>query len=309
MANNPKNFKERIERLERGVSGNIQDTSRCGLNDADAAVFAQTLIAQSGQLAERMQTIWFYDNEIGDEGMESIAEMFHHYPGLVNLTLHENPFGEIGMAALEEAIIGGGHKNLCAIQGGSEALRRHCLDNEDRAQDYAKMIIQPANHSPDEWWEILERLPAIQEVGEFDRYREEVRDPFLKFIDGLPKVDPEKPLTLEALGKPSKENGLCPLDNPRTWQQFGQIVQRLNENGIQLQAHELLEQGEPSSLFAKIIDRGCVTSLFTPENWLGASQEEIKAVLNALPKKTRERIPNRHTLLAQVGRNQQSACR
>ena len=162
-------------------------------------------------------------------------------------------------------------------------------------------------------------------------------------LNTLPIMTPSLANRPEDLLEP-KPNGFAPLDNPLTWEFLPEICARLEKQGspftveqlmapnkegksflqtrleavppvavlatlekcgLPLRGDVLLDGDKPSPLFRHLILEHSTALLFKENNWHGATPEELKAVIRALP--ADQKPANRHTLLAGLSRQQNTA--
>ena len=177
--------------------------------------------------------------------------------------------------------------------------------------------------------EIRERENSIRENGGSESYK--IVDAVMAYMHTLPTVEPEAITSPEELFN-TDDNGKTPLDNPLVWEKMPAISRRLvglgepltlehlqrekyhgqsffdlapkrflipalNEAGIQVRKSFLLDdQNQPTPFFEEMIKDKATDYLFTHKNWRGAHQQELKAVIKAVPES--QRPANRHTLFA-----------
>lgn len=177
-----------------------------------------------------------------------------------------------------------------------------------------------AAQSERDWHALLETLPAIPE-GEALSI-ESLTTPDEKGFTPLtnPANWPKFPAIIQALMEqnpaPSFTDLMQPMGNSPllsggpllTYMLLegptAEIINALNKTGIRLQQNELLNaDGTPNALFAPLITNGSAHTLFTKENWRGASGRDVSKALRALPPDMRESMPNRHTLFANMQRS------
>lgn len=151
---------------------------------------------------------------------------------------------------------------------------------------------------------------------------------YVAFNNALPRIDENAPA--EALFAPN-EQGYAPLDNPETWKNpqkvidmvtakgqaltaefmqrstprgvtfegsaikaapLSKLIPALNKAGIQLREDKLLQaNGEPTALYAGIIERGDGAQLFTRANMRGCDSQTMRRMASALPEAQRNRAP------------------
>ena len=251
---------------------------------------------------DTLEGMWLYTNKIGEVGALAIADAMKGNTQLVQLLLFDNSFGEQGLDVLEKSILSTGSRNLTQVSGVSYNTEMRCMINKKNVVERSEQLGQYRLDPPIIWLEILECLPAIRN-NEVHPVTQEIED-FLAFVDTLPSVELTSELRFADLHKVERETGFTPLDNPRTWQNFGQVIATLGANGQRIGAAELLSDGKASPFLKRAIMYGKALPLFTKANWQGASAGELKAVLNVLPKDFKDKIPNQHALMASVDQRQ-----
>ena len=120
------------------------------------------------------------------------------------------------------------------------------------------------------------------------------------------KVLAEKgtPLTLDFLASHQSRNGKTFLENCLRGAPTRDFIAGLNASGQQVRAAYLLnEDGSPSPVFKGLMEDGDIRELFTEANWLGATPREMRTVLGKMPEELQEKIPNKQSLAASLGRN------
>ena len=267
------------------------------INDAGACLLAEGLKSNFS-----IQQLNLFTNSFGDRGIEAFGEMLGGNDSLVMLHVNDDHISPEAFHAVETCVNANDNKNLHYIGTNTarNPLFERCTANQTKTRECLKSITKNFEEiTPADWWDIACRIPAIQYQGEKEVESHVSR--FEEFLDSLPTFKSDQPLTLESLTASGK-NGRTLLDNPRNWQDFGSVVTALNHNGIHIRADTILKDEAFQPIWEKILERGMARHVFTEENWKGASPEELKAVLKILPPEVKEQIPNRHTLLAELGR-------
>lgn len=172
------------------------------------------------------------------------------------------------------------------------------------------------------WSAITERLKQIS--PSLKHFRDELQA-FTEHMHALPASAKDA----DGLFTPDA-NGFAPLDNPAIWRNPDKVLEAversgqeltpdfldrptphgvtflesalgaarisallpaLNAKGVQLRHTELLqEDGTPTPLFQRIIDRGDGGRLFTLDNWKGAHPSDMRHAADALPAEQRGTI-------------------
>ena len=192
-----------------------------------------------------------------------------------------------------------------------EPLSSYGRDNHVRATFYAETLqtLQPiVLQFPILWYNVAERLPAIREIA---RARGFAIEENLKELDAhieanVPKLDPDAPLTMEALMR--KDGDFAPIDHPDIWLKWDQTLAALNANGEQFQAGELLHEDRkrPSPLLKRALEYGVADQFFTYENWRDAPKADLSATLAAIPEGVRKAIPNLQQLIAAISKDERA---
>lgn len=262
------------------------------LNDDDIVALAEALTQNTD-----IKGLWLEHNVFGDKGALALAKMLETNTTLTKLCLGNNAFGDVGTAALEEAVLGNKNMIVTVLTPAAEA---HCKANWKKILDLAALIehVIDLRDMPSIWYDVAERLSTL-ELFVVDQRR--VITEFKAFLETLPTIAIDQPFTLSDLLHAQCD--YAPIDNPRTWEQWDEVVAALNEQGIYLRSAELLEGKKPNALLQRAIDYGKVKELFTPTNWQNASANELSAVLRALPPEAKETIPNLATLAARTSRS------
>lgn len=183
--------------------------------------------------------------------------------------------------------------------------------------------------SPDLLADMVERTPALLNYGAFTQSN---LDKFQQLTSSLPVAqDTTKLATLFA----ADDTGFAPIENPQTWKQHpdlldklqgegaldnaaltlrtdkgsglmdmailhrpaGEVLPLFNQHGLKLQQDALLtEDGTPTKLLERLHSRGDIPALFTEENWAGASPHALRSTVEALPEAMRVQVPPLNTL-------------
>lgn len=156
------------------------------------------------------------------------------------------------------------------------------------------------------------------------------------------QLNPEE-VTKEALFA-KNEDGLCPLDNPKTWQRWDELTHALAKRGESITKADLMQTDKdgktwleravecrvfdrvstslaakgdalnmddfmpdgssPSPWLQRLGETQQLGQFFTMEVWRGQNVEDMKTLLNTVPEPFRYQVPNQHALVAGL---QQSA--
>ena len=283
-----------------------------------------------------LEEVHLSNNEIGDAGMQAIAQWLKRPRQLTRLSLSANAFSPEAMLDLEAAIHQGGQKNLSQVNGLSGNLSDLADENRNRAYNLgATAKREAAKLKVGSLHKIYERRSAILDAMDDFAAVENV----MRFISTLPTINNKK-LTPELLVT-RDITGYALLDNPKIWPDFeeacqqlaeksmpltrehlsqtnrdgmsylehafrygptGQVVAGLNVSGIKLRAGDLVAEGKPSVILEAAIARGQVACLFAGDNWRGASKNDLQAVLDVIPEKEKNKISNIHSLKATLSR-------
>lgn len=178
-------------------------------------------------------------------------------------------------------------------------------------------------------------LPAIYHNGAVD----DAADAFRDMLESMPEPAKGAELTPESLTK-RNYRGHCALDHPETWQNFDKIAAQLAENntpltrefldqsnhngeklltigltfapestietlnaqGIRIGHADLIsaDPQKPTPIYKALANHGALNAAFSPNNWKGASADELRATYQALPEDAREQVFGYHILTASL---------
>lgn len=263
---------------------------------------AAKAIADALRQHPKLSTLHLDANQIGDEGAQSLADAIRSNRCLTILNLDSTQITAKGSEALRDAVIQTRHPNIMAVwlDNPPEGLKEYCDRNKMKAQSLFGKVTKFHAQPPETWYQFLNREHAMEAVATTNI------TPALHDFKAFAKTLPVAGSNPTAHSLQEKQGDYAPIDNPYTWLQFPEILARMHQNGNRLQAGGLLdEEGKPNALLERAISCESTHALFTEENWRGASKQELKTVLNALPDAVREQIPNRHQLLATLPAAQQ----
>lgn len=205
--------------------------------------------------------------------------------------------------------LAGGNVTLL-ITDGEDTESPEYVEAKTAVSEIIDTCKNPRNHTPEQWNTAYKNLGLIKSSGAESVFFEEGEiDAFKAFIEALPtEPDFTQPTALAALT--AKHGEYAAIDNPIMWQHFGSVLNGLNEAGMQLQKGDLVDaSGAPSAIMERAIHMGQTGTLFTVENWEGASKADLQATLRALPETALDNIGNRHQLLNTVGRDARTSQR
>lgn len=294
---------------------------------------------------------WLEKFDLRDSGLKvewlpPVAQALPHCRALVEFDVGGRPdMTSNGSKIVQEAILsGGGSQNLIYANPGGLTVSDYTKANRQRALraneeiencdgDFASLSATEIGHAAD-------LLPAIRKAtGALHNPQKAPHvDKFAAYLDTLPTVDLTQPVTAEALSH-KDDAGRCPLDNPRTWQQFDQLLEQadgsvnfdlltqknrdgesfltiglatapdivipaLNGRGHQLSPEQLLNGHTPSAALEAIMFRNATNRLFTRENWLGQPVRAMQQVFQAMPEEQRALVKNYYSLASAIGSQQ-----
>ena len=286
----------------------------CGIGDAGVCALADSCAS-----LPNLELITLHRNPFGDEGALAIASLVHHaVPNLIYLYTDAAAYSETGRKALEHAALGTPKRTLLYASGMGDAVTDLATANIKSARGYIYMAPSILERlKPENYWDLAEQKSAIhyylrQEKGGV-MARKQINQ-YAEFVASIPELDLTQEFTLDDLFKPFQWDGsdweMQPIHDPKLWQQFDQVISRLNEQGNYLQEAELLdENGKPNALFELIMQRGKSGALFTEDNWTGATVHELQSVIKSMPDPMRELIPNRHALVSSISRSNRGQAR
>ena len=313
LGRNPKIGDDGMRFIANGLRHNsrvqVLDVADTGISDTGALYLADTM-----QHLEGLREVNVGSNEIGARGALAIAAGAAAIPTMAKITMGKNAVDAATVAAMGEAFLHAQHRNILEIASDhsmSSEMKDLCAWNRRAALDNFLLLDQMASvemNDPATWWQIAERLPAMYSIVTKPSERFNKLNRFRDFINGLPEVDFTQPITLEGLM--TEQERFAPIDNPKTWFEWERVVQGLNANGHQFRQAELVtEEGSITPFCKSVIDHDQTASLFTYENWEGATRSELQATLRALPEEAFEAIPNRQQLLAALGSDERTLTR
>lgn len=234
--------------------------------------------------------------------------------------------------AADDAIIKATTKNTSVVE---TLVKNYPVDNP---QDMDARFLRAVHSSQTSVFLPTNWLLGKQETASL----QETKAAFERLVDALPPF-PSSDET-KALFTPNENgaaSGFAPLDNPRLWYDksiedfkaiplskellekrtqkgssllnsafFGfrpkEVVAHLNQQGLHLRSDILLTaEGKPSALLEQLIDNNAVSAVFTPDNWLGASKQELYRVHQALPESQRSKV-GINGLLQQISTSNQA---
>ena len=228
-------------------------------------------------------------------------------------------------------------KNLAALGSMQPGTGSLLVRNEEAARAIGKKLLTDEALTVADLYEIAGREPIIRKFGPTDSNQEmtEALEEFETLLGLLPLLPSSATLTPESLFEQDAQ-GYTPMDNPRIMDHFPDICQflkgqgtpltlehletetrdgqsyfsllmehartdtvlaGLNASGIRLQGG-FIENGQPSALLEMLIERRCVSDLFTEENWKGGSTKELQSVFRAIPDDQKPK--NHHALLTRL---------
>ena len=295
MAKDPKILAAAISEIKANQVAEVNLASQ-ELNDADAAQVAEALIDNT-----QLRQLMLQKNQIGDKGALALAAAMEGNNSLVVMNLNDNPMTGNGYTALINLILA--DNNLIYVNEDDPLIGTHSQQKRiiivERTRALHKKI-EALEKAPgvceipkEEVLLIARKLPAIEHLCKGVE-KEDVE----RFIDSLPYVDISKPVKLGMLLKKDDATGFAPIDNPRTWEQWGEVMGALNRSGTQLRGDVLLENGKPSRLFETIIRNKGTAAIFSEANWQGANVRELKAVIRALSPQVKNGVENIHQLVS-----------
>ena len=265
----------------------------CNIADAEGVILAQSLKKNT-----RLEKLSLNHNAMGDESAIAFADIMRADCNLLEMSVAANhSISAVGLEALDEAIAYGRNKNILRHFPQEVAIRTRCQENMKLATYFGEQLKADFSELPAHYlYQIYERQTSI--LNQTSNMNLKMKN-FREYIEELPKVDWNKPLTVERLLKPVAD-GRTILDNPLVWKDFGKILDRLDEAGRPVRAADLLmpDKKTSSPLLDSIIDHERIDELFVPERWQGVSPQEIKAVMRVLPEDLRP--SNQHALLASL---------
>lgn len=309
-----------------------------GMGDTGAAALFESL-----RNKPNLQILDFRNNRFGDASLGHLAAMMRNKHQLMGLYLNNTGFSPGVQPHLEQALIQSGSSNLTHLwmDGKSPIAGSFCDHNAKEMRAIAERIgnLTAENPlAPQEIWQYEARKIAAQ----YQR-REIHHENYDRFVDSLPH--PPHPVKLDYLFADSK--GYTALDNPRTWQEYPDLLDRLAENGeltiealnrrstlgvsllesavgfaknaadvfrtvnghgITLDASQFINtKGEPTPLMETLINRWECGALMQPKNWEGQNRSGIQAVINAIPEAQLAMVPNRHAFMASLRAGSQTA--
>ena len=259
------------------------------------------------------------DAGITDAGIHAFADLLETNHSITAIELARNAFTQEGLAELESKIIGN-YPSLSMFDGFSIHINKYCAKNREAAADLTiKAATTPDLLTADDMWDISLALPIFRYFHCQNRTSSTLpsrletlmrangnfvlssMDNYQAVLSGIPTADVTQPLTWEMLNVVG-ENGFTALDHPETWRNLDRVIATLNKNGQRTGASCLVEDGKPAPILERAMARGKLPVLFTEDNWRGATHDELKSVIKAIPEEARSKIPNLHTLTAQVRR-------
>lgn len=292
--------------------------SNAAFGDAGICALAETFAT-----LPNLDTLALSGNPFTNKGAAALACYLQaSAPNLTQLYVSDAPFGEAGKKDLEAAIMGRQKRNIIWLRGLGVEADEFGAANRRCAQQYLNpLTLTLLKDLPKHrYFDLAEQQAVIHQTifqggipnGNADdaliKANKQIAT-FNTFLDSIPLLDIERPFSLEDLFVEHKWEGstfpVSAVENPRFWQQFERVVERLNEQGVQLRTEELLDETgkNPNEFLQRVIDRGCVGALFKKANWAGATQAEVRRMLHALPEAARNSISNTHTLVASLGKS------
>lgn len=268
-----------------------------------------------------------------------------------------NTMGHVGYtlddSILEQNLLAQPQQNLLSMYGtSSDVLKGKIkLNFERREKTHAFLrelqdkpedrVVLSEHITPQHIIDIEAQTPAL---ASYTPARHEGYDRFQFFYDTLPTLPEGQQPNIETLLTPD-ETGFTPLENPKTWQQYpdllstlaanhelkhenyirqtpkgstllemacafrpvAEVTSALNASGVRIGKDALIhEDGSTTSLLHTIHSKGELRDLFSYDNWIGGERHEVDSTIQALPDNVRIAVPPLNRLKLALDRTQRS---
>lgn len=284
------------------------------------------------------------DCRLGDEHLDILLDVLDSSPNLVQLRIRNNHFSETAQEQIARKLMEKRNPNLywTDMDAKPDELTAFISKNRERTLNF-KDRLRTAN------WD-SQNPPPPEDIATYHRLRTVLsyhlpgfdHAGFTAMLDRLLPMPPAPP-KLDYLLADYK--GYTALDNPKTWKQYpdlldklaeqgelttdslkraspygvtllesairfddaGKVIKAVNRVGLSIGAELLIsEDGKPTRLMQQLIELNECHALFTEENWTGQSRQNFRTVLNIIPEEQRTAISNRHAIGALVSATEQA---
>lgn len=317
---------------------NVAKLKKFGIKNKGAAALFDSLRDKPN-----LQILDFSNNPFNDDCLGSFSAMLKGKRQLMGLYINNTALSTEAQQNLGQAIIQTGSSNLTHLWMDEKppSAQSFCDHNKAEMHNIAERIggLTAENPlAPQEIWQYEARKIAAQH-----QRREIDHGKYDRFIDSLPH--PPNPVKLDYLFA-GNVKGYTALDNPRTWQENPDLLDRLAENGeltiealnrrsplgvsllesaigfannaadvfrtvnrqgITLDASVFINKGEPTLLMETLVNRWECGALMQKGIWEGQNPSSLQAVIKSIPQEQLAMIPNRHAFMASLRAGKQTA--
>lgn len=285
------------------------------------------------------------DCDLSDEAMVLLADRAAKQPEMVHFHLHYNPVSGKAADEVPQLMLAGGGLNLSSCLPYNDQSNRYCMENTTLAKELTEKLVDA--HQQHRAESILTHAQVAVRLPSMRHLRREsttgATPPFdiaEAYMQALPVLDASNDVLR------TDDRGLCPAENPATWQDAEATLQRLEQAGttidrdwlqqktsrgdtllacaltanahavipalnrrnIRIQNTDMLDANrQPTPLLENMITQNSCAAIFQEENWKGGKAEDARSLLHALPDAVRQRIGNTYQLLSRIGAEQQAS--
>ena len=322
------------------------------IGDAGAIALAEALRGKD------MQTLSVQGCSIGPKGLAALAEVMAEQPNLLYFNATRNEWGRDDDLSIVEPFFKAGHTSLMTTITGHPALQEMADENKAIAKDLVAKVGGSIGQIRQVYFDASHRMTALIGMA-----RQSPNNP--NIIAGITShMDREFAghawnstwSALETISDPEtlftalteNNSGNTPLSNPKVWEKFPEITEKLAAAGKPLTKAHLMRQfkssptylelgtrggylsdimdvihaegerlgydelldadNKPTAILQAAIDARDVGPLFRAENWVGATTRDLQKVYDVLPVTEKPQVPM-HTLGIQLKRDERTLAR